>query len=71
MSSNSWVLPVSIISGLLVIGLGVSMYKNNKEATANRAAYEQYLQQDDMDSRVGGGKSRRRKHRKNASKKRR
>ncbi len=70
MSSNSWVLPVSIISGLLVIGLGVSMYKNNKEATASRAAYEQYLQQDDMDSRVGG-KSRRRKHRKNASKKRR
>ncbi len=71
MSSNSWVLPVSIISGILVLGLGVSMYKNNKEATANRAAYEQYLQQDDMDSRISGGKSKRRKHRKNASKKRR
>jgi hypothetical protein len=70
MSSNSWVLPVSIISGLLVIGLGVSMYKNNKEATASMASYEKYLQQDDIDSRVGG-KSKRRKHRKNASKKRR
>ncbi len=67
--SNSWMAPVfGSIAGLGLIYMGYSMYNNNKE---NLAAQESYLNYDDRESRVGGGKSRRRKHRKNASKKRR
>jgi hypothetical protein len=71
MSDNSWIIPISVISGVIVIGLGVSMYKNNKESLAAEKKFSDFLDKDDIESKVGGGKSKRRKHRKNASKKRR
>ena len=70
MSNNSWIIPVSAIAGLILVGLGYNMYSNNKEANANKADYDAY-RKDDLESRFGGRKTKRRKHRKNASKKRR
>ena len=71
MSSNSWIIPVSIVSGLILVGLGYNMYSNNKESLAATKQYNDFMDQDARDSIITGGKSKRRKHRKNASKKRR
>ena len=67
--SDKWVAPVfGSVAGIFLAVLIYKMYSGNKESLAS---YEKYLQQDDIDSKVSGGKSKRRKHRKNASKKRR
>ena len=69
MSNNTWIGPVfGGVAGIILVGLIYNMYKGNKE---NLAAYEKYLNPDDINSRVTGGKSKRRKHTKNASKRRR
>jgi hypothetical protein len=70
MSNNSWIAPVSAIAGIIILGLGYNMY-SNKEATANTAKYYADLAKEDLDSRFGGRRSKRRKYRKNASKKKR
>ena len=33
MSNNSWIAPVSIIAGIIILGFGYNMYDNNKKAT--------------------------------------
>jgi hypothetical protein len=69
MSNNSWIIPVSAIAIIaLGLGLGYNMYSNNKEtpSSPNGNSYDPY-----NNEAFGGRKTKRRKHRKNASKKRR
>jgi len=69
MSNNTWIGPVfGGVAGIILVGLIYNMYKGNKE---NLASYEKYLNPDGINTKVGGGKSKRRKHRKNTSKRRR
>lgn len=72
MSNNSWIAPVSIIAGIIILGFGYNMYDNNKKAameTENKNI--QLMNWQNRDEAFGGKKSKRRKYRKNASKKRR
>ncbi len=49
MSNNSWIASVSIVAGLILVGLGYNMYSNNKEATANKVNYDAYIAKDDLE----------------------
>ena len=72
MSNNSWIAPVSIVAGIIILGFGYNMYDNNKKAnveTENKNM--QMMDWQNRDESFGGRRSKRRKYRKNASKKRR
>ena len=72
MSNNSWIAPVSIIAGIIILGFGYNMYDNNKKATVETENKNmQILDWQNRDESFGGRRSKRRKYRKNASKKRR
>ena len=72
MSNNSWIAPVSIIAGIIILGFGYKMYDNNKKATVETENKNmQILDWQNRDESFGGRRSKRRKYRKNASKKRR
>ena len=70
MNNNSWIVTGTILSVLILGGLGYNMYSNNKESILNKKSYEEdYI--NEMDERFGGRKSKHHKYRKNVSKKRR
>jgi hypothetical protein len=72
MSNNSWIAPVSIIAGIIILGFGYNMYDNNKKATVDTENKNmQMVDWQNRDESFGGRRSKRRKYRKNASKKRR
>jgi hypothetical protein len=72
MSNNSWIAPVSIVAGIIILGFGYNMYDNNKKATVDTENKNmQMMDWQNRDESFGGRRSKRRKYRKNASKKRR
>ena len=72
MSNNSWIAPVSIIAGIIILGFGYNIYDNNKKATVETENKNmQIVDWQNRDESFGGRRSKRRKYRKNASKKRR
>ena len=72
MSNNSWIAPVSIIAGIIILVFVYNMYDNNKKATVDTENKNmQMMDWQNRDESFGGRRSKRRKYRKNASKKRR
>ena len=70
MGNNDWVIPVFSAAGALLLYLGYKMYENNENNT-NAVNADARQEQEVSDRIQSGGKSKRRKHRKNASKRRR
>ena len=77
MSNNSWIAPVSIIAGIIILGFSYNMYDNNKKAAIETKDEETQIKRNENthdpynNEAFGGRKTKRRKYRKNASKKKR